>query len=88
MDSDLPQRMADIIDLGCLVSIGTTRDGGALAITILHDGEWRREYFRTAEEAVSWLQEARGALTADGLTPRNGVSDLHQSLSSRVRVKR
>lgn len=57
-DSDVPQLVAQIVDAGALVSIGTTSDGGALGITVTLDGRFRRQYFRTSEEATPWLGEA------------------------------
>lgn len=58
LDSDAGPAIGELVQLGALVSIGTTRDGGALAITVTVDGRWRREYFREAEELVMWLSEA------------------------------
>lgn len=48
----------DIVQLGALLSLGTTSDGGALAVTVTVDGKWRREYFRDATELQAWLAEA------------------------------
>jgi hypothetical protein len=72
MDSGCPQLIATILDLGCLVSLGTTRDGGAVSITITHDGAYSRSYFRASEDAVEWLERATGVLRARGLTERRG----------------
>jgi len=70
MDSDVPKCAAAVLDLGCLVSFGTTRDGGAVSITVTHEGDWDREYFRTSDEAADWLRGAADILRARGLVPR------------------
>lgn len=49
---------------GALVSLGLTRDGGALGITVTVDGRWRREYFRDPEELQVWVSEALPAVRA------------------------
>jgi hypothetical protein len=70
MDSDVPQLSAAVLDLGCLLSLGTTRDGGAVSITITHEGEWDREYFRDSVEASDWLRGAAEILRGRGLVSR------------------
>lgn len=57
-DADVVKGLAEIIQLGPLVSFGTTSDGGALGITVTVDGEWRREYVRSLDELKVWLAEA------------------------------
>lgn len=52
---------------GALVSIGTTRDGGAVGVTVTYDGAWRREYFRAADDLAKFLDGAEGQLDAWGL---------------------
>lgn len=47
-----------MVEAGALVSLGTTSDGGALGITVTIDGQWRREYVRTAAELKAYLAEA------------------------------
>jgi hypothetical protein len=61
-DSGAPEVVWGIVAAGALVSIGTTSDGGALAVTVTLDGKWKREYFRDSDELVSWLLEARAAV--------------------------
>jgi hypothetical protein len=53
-----------IVTAGALLSLGTTSDGGALALTVTVDGRWRREYFRESESMTSWLLEAAHAVEA------------------------
>jgi hypothetical protein len=67
LDSPLAQRIGTVVDLGCLVSVGTTRDRGALSITITYEGEWDREYFRSVDDAIAWLESAHAILSARGL---------------------
>jgi hypothetical protein len=55
LDSAIPSLLAELVQAGTLVSLSTTKDGGALGLTITMDGEWVREYFREAESAVEWL---------------------------------
>lgn len=57
-DSSVPILMGELVQLGALVSVGTTSDGGALGITVTLDGRWRREYFRDSDAAKAWLGEA------------------------------
>lgn len=61
-DSGVPTLVAEIVSAGALVSIGRTSDGGALGITVTLDGQWRREYFRDADEATDWLMQAHVAV--------------------------
>lgn len=63
--------LLDMIEAGALVSMGTTSDGGALAITVTVDGRWRREYVRTADELALYLAAAVPAITeaASGSRP-------------------
>jgi hypothetical protein len=64
MDSVVPSLLWGLVAAGNLVSIGTTRDRGALSVTITNDGRWRREYFRDSEDLAEWLREATIALVA------------------------
>lgn len=68
-DSEIPRLLAEIVQAGAMVSAGTTSDGGALGLTVTLDGRWRREYFRTSEEAVPWLQEAALAVQTELAPP-------------------
>lgn len=68
-DSDLPKLIAEHVSLGVLVSIGTTRDRGAVSITVTFDGDWDRSYFRDSTDACDFLRLAADVLRARGLTP-------------------
>lgn len=64
-DSDVPDLLRHLAALGALVSIGTTRDRGALSVTVTMDGRWRRGYFRESEEATAWLELAVEAVAVE-----------------------
>jgi hypothetical protein len=51
-----------ILDLGALVSFGKSRDGGALGVTVTHNGRWRREWFRDLADLGAWLSAAAAAV--------------------------
>lgn len=55
LDSGAGVLLHEIVGLGAFVSMGLTRDGGALGITVTADGQKRRDYFRDAESAAEWL---------------------------------
>ena len=57
-DTVVAKALAELIQLGPLVSMGTTRDGGTLSVTVTVDGEYRRDYFRNRDELLTWLAEA------------------------------
>ena len=69
MDSEVPVLLARIVAAGAMVSVGTTSDGGACGITVTLDGRWRREYFRSSDEAASWLLEAVEAVEGSTALP-------------------
>lgn len=58
------QGVRELVELGALVSIGLTSDGGAVGITVTLDGKYRREYFRKQVEVLAWLGEAVPAIEA------------------------
>lgn len=64
----------EVVEAGALLSIGLTSDGGALGVTVTVDGRWRREYFRNADELVTWMAEAIPAVrTARGAEPASAA---------------
>ena len=83
-DSKVPELLAELVQLGALVSIGTTSDGGALGVTVTLDGRWRRQYFRESEEAVEWLEVARDGV-ADSIA-RASASTAPRKRSRRTRA--
>lgn len=65
-DSSIGDRLAGLLAVGVLVSLGLTRDRGALGVTVLDNGKKRREYFRRSEDCADWLQLATAALSGNG----------------------
>lgn len=81
LDSDALGALLEVVQLGALVGLGTTSDGGALGVTVTVDGRWRREYFRDSEELVSWMAEALPAV-------RSAVEAASASSGRRERPRR
>lgn len=71
-DSGVLDGLIGLLSMGVLVSLGTTRDGGAIGITILQDGRRRREYFRDSDVAGGFLRDAVDALGAGVGAATNG----------------
>ena len=67
LDSPIADRIGSLMGMGLLVALGTTRDRGAVSISVTHDGEYDREYFRRSDDAVEWLDRIVEAATALGL---------------------
>lgn len=63
------EALAKLVQLGALVSIGTTSDGGSLGLTVTLDGKWRRQYGRSVEDFAEWLGGALTAVEAQGGRP-------------------
>lgn len=80
-DTVAGKALGELVQTGALVSIGTTRDGGALGVTVTVDGEWRRDYFRSREELLAWFAEA-----IPGVQELTGVS--RPSAAPRPRKRR
>lgn len=64
LDSGVYDLLRECVDVGALVSLGRTSDGGALGVTITVDGRWRREYFRDADAALRWLSDGMPSILA------------------------
>lgn len=69
LDSSVPALVAELVEMGVLVSIGATRDRGAVSITVTSDGRWRREYFRSSDDAADFLGHAVDAIRGAGVGP-------------------
>lgn len=63
LDVSSVEYLSGLVELGVLVSLSRSRDGGAFAVTITYDGDYVREWFREAEELHDWLKEALEELT-------------------------
>jgi len=62
LDATFTELLRDLVGIGVLVSIGRSRDAGALSITVTSGGRWRREWLRTDEDVHDFLKEAITAL--------------------------
>lgn len=49
---------------GALVSIGMTRDGGAVSVTVTLNGQWKREYFHDPDQLTLWSESAAAGVAA------------------------
>ena len=58
-----------VVQEGALVSIGMTRDKGAVSVTITMDGASRREYFHNPDQLTLWSEEAARNLAGSGEPP-------------------
>src|ERR1700751_1053484 len=77
-DSAIPERISQLVAMGLLVAIGSTRDRGAISIQLTHDGDWEREYFRRADEATEWLDGAIRTLKGRGIGSTAGQETVTQ----------
>lgn len=66
VDVTFAEQARALVAGGALVSIGTTRDGGALSITVTHNGQWRREYLTSVDDLRAFLNAAQVAVEAAG----------------------
>ena len=55
-------RLWELVDMGALVSVSRSRDGGSVAVTVTWDGEWERKWFRDAADAQLQLDEWAGLI--------------------------
>lgn len=78
-DVDAAKALCELVQLGPLVSLGTTSDGGALGVTVTVDGEYRRDYFRNRDELMAWLAEAIPGVEAAISTPRPSAAGRSRS---------
>jgi hypothetical protein len=77
-DSEAARLLCECVQLGALVSLSTTSDGGALGVTVTVDGRWRREYFRETEPLTEWFQGAQAAV-AEAMTARGPSGERSRS---------
>jgi hypothetical protein len=82
-DSRVPELIAGIVQMGCLVAIGCTRDRGSLHITITSDGDYDRTYVRSSDEAMDYLERAADTLRSMGLGDQPAVPDRVQTPTRR-----
>lgn len=58
LDNKAQDLLWEIAQLGALVSLSLTSDGGALLVSVTVDGETGREYFRDPETLIDWLTDS------------------------------
>jgi len=68
-DASVWEYVCSIVQHGALVSLGRTRDGGALSVTVTVDGAYEREWCRSPEEAASFLREVDTFLSGQPVVP-------------------
>lgn len=61
LDATTVEWVQELIELGALISFGTSRDGGALSVHVRLGEIKNREWFRDAEELHDWLQDGVAA---------------------------
>jgi hypothetical protein len=64
LDSEAWSALLGLVQLGALLSLGTTSDGGSLGITLTVDGRWRRAYVRDDDDLAALVSEAVPAVRA------------------------
>jgi hypothetical protein len=82
-DSRFPDAVAQCVALGLLVSVGTSRDRGAVSVTVTHDGRHRREYFRDSADAADFLGLAVAAVRGPGVGDTGRQAAAHQTPTRR-----
>lgn len=50
--------LIELVELGALISLGSSRDQGAVKVTVTVAGEYDFEWCRTEDELTDWLREA------------------------------
>lgn len=58
MTASVFELLVELVEMGALVSFGTSRDRAAVKITVTVAGEWDFEWCRTEDELVDWMKEA------------------------------
>lgn len=62
LEGEAAQRLWAIADMGPLVSVSRSRDGGAVGVTITLDGVPEREWFRSSADAILKFDEWAGVI--------------------------
>lgn len=81
MTSSVYELLVELLEMGALVSFGTSRDRAAIKVTVTVAGEWDFEWCRTEDELVDWMKEAVAAVGALDIPPptksrrRKGLSE-------------
>jgi hypothetical protein len=70
LTAEVVDSITAVLATGALVSLGTSGDGGSLGCTVTSDGQWRREWFRDADEMGRFLLGAATYLQTAPAQPR------------------
>ena len=57
LDATTMELVQELVEMGALVSIGTSRDGGALSVHVRAGDVKNREWFRDDETLHDWLKD-------------------------------
>lgn len=71
LGGDRAARVFELVDMGALVSLSRSRDGGSVAVTVTWDGEWERKWFRDPAECQVALDEWAGLIEDLSRTSRS-----------------
>lgn len=71
LDATFLELLVELVELGALISVGASRDKGAVKVTVTVGGEWDAEWFRTDEELHLWLKQAVLVVQALEIPPSN-----------------
>jgi hypothetical protein len=61
-DSSALDSLWECVGRGAMVSIGTSRDGGALSVGVTCSGKLKREWFRESDALKDWMARAANAV--------------------------
>lgn len=76
LDATTMEHLIALVELGALVSIGTSRDGGALSIHVKAGDIKNREWFRSDDELHEWLSDGVEACRKGGSGGPSNVQGL------------
>jgi len=72
LDGTTLELLRELVGLNALVSLGCSRDLGALHVTVTVGGEWDDLWTRSFDELHEWLKEAVAVV---GATPKPDPND-------------
>lgn len=79
LDATSLELLRELVGLGALVSLGTSRDGGALSVHVRSGDVREREWFRVDVELHEWLREGVEALSPEPPPGPSNVKALKQA---------
>lgn len=78
LDATTLELLHVFVKRGALISIGTSKDGGALSVHVKAGDVKNREWFRTDEELHDWLKAGLQSLGWDSSEGPSNVQQLRQ----------